>query len=121
MSLDERTWTPVKCDTPPVNGGKNVFEGWATFRTRFDHLGARRVLRCEAVGDYYKILIGGVHMGEAGDRTSAWDGTRDVPRNFGVDLSRGTHELVVHVRDWRAAGGMVGPRSLATDLDERVF
>ncbi len=121
MSLDERTWTPVKCDTPLVNGGKNVFEGWATFRTRFDYPGGQRVLRCEAVGDYYEILIDGVPMGEAGNRTGTWDGTRDVPRNFEVDLSRGTHELVVHVRDWRAAGGMVGPVYLATDLDERIF
>lgn len=98
MSLDERTWSPVKCDTPLVNGGKNVFEGWATFRTRFDYPGGQRVLCCAAVGDHYEILIDGGHMGEAGNRTGTWDGTRDVPRNFEVDLSRGTHELVVHVR-----------------------
>ena len=62
------TWSPVKCDTPLVNGGKNVFEGWATFRTWFDYPGGQRVLRCEAVGDYYEILIDGVHLGEAGNR-----------------------------------------------------
>ena len=64
MPLDERTWTPVKCNTPLVNDGKNVFEGWATFRTRFDYPGGERVLRCEAVGDHYKILIDDVRLGE---------------------------------------------------------
>ena len=78
-------------------------------------------MRCEAAGDYYEILINGVRMGEASNRTGTWDGTRDVPRNFEVDLSPGTHEIVFRVRDWRAAGAMVGPVYLATDLDERIF
>ena len=121
MSLDGRTWTPVKCDTPLVNRGRNVFEGWATFRTCVDYPGGERVLRCEAVGDYYEILINGEHFAEAGPRTGTWDGTRDVPRDFDVSLPSGRDELTFRVRDWRGAGGMVGPVYFATDLDERVF
>jgi hypothetical protein len=44
-----------------------------------------------------------------------------VPRNFELDLAAGEHEIVFRVRDWRAAGGMVGPVYLARDLSERVF
>ncbi len=121
MSLDGREWIAVKCDTPLVNRGRNVFEGWATFRTRFEYPGGRRVLRCEAVGDYYEIFLDGRRFAEAGPREGTWDGTRDIPRNFDVDLPAGYHEIVFRVRDWRGGGGMVGPVYLATDLNERTF
>jgi len=122
-ALDDprRTWVRVKCDTPLVNRGANVFEGWATFRTQVDYPGGKRVLRCEAVGDYYEIFIDGQRFAEAGPRRGTWDGTRDIPREFELDLPAGRHEFVFRVRDWRAAGGMVGPVFLAGDLTERVF
>jgi hypothetical protein len=121
MSLDDRTWIDVKCDTPLVNGGRNVFEGWATFRTQFDYPGGKRTLRCEAVCDYYEFFIDGHRIAEAGPRNGTWDGTRDVPRNYELDLSPGHHKIEFQVRDWRAAGGMVGPVYIAGDLNERVF
>ncbi|HEY3243275.1 MAG TPA: hypothetical protein VGM03_07980 [Phycisphaerae bacterium] len=121
MSFDETHWTPIKCDTPLVNGGANVFEGWATFRTPVNYLGGPRILRCEAVGDYYEVFIDGQRLGEAGPREGTWDGTRDIPRNFDISLSPGAHEFVFRLRDWRAAGGLVGPVYLTTNLDERIF
>ena len=121
MSFDGRRWQPVKCDTPLVNRGRNVFEGWATFRTRVDYPGGRRILRCEAVGDYYEVLVDGRSLGEAGPRHGTWDGTRDIPRNFDVDLPAGYHDFVFRVRDWRGGGGMVGPVYMATNLHERIF
>ena len=121
MSFDGKTWTPIKCDTPLVNGGRNVFEGWATFRSHVTYPGGPRILRCESVGDYYEIFIDGDRLADAGPRNGTWDGTRDIPRNFDVDLPAGRHLIEFHVRDWRAAGGMVGPVYFATDLGERVF
>ena len=121
MSRDGESWSAVKCDTPLVNEGRNVFEGWATFRAVFDYPGGGRTLRCEAVGDYYQVSIDDVVIGEAGNRDGTWDGTRDIPREFLVQLAPGTHEIVFRVRDWRAAGGMVGPVYLAEDVNERVF
>ena len=121
MSIDGQEPVAVKCDEPLVNHGRNVFEGWATFRTWFDYPGGRRILRCEAVGDYYEFSIDGRRIGEAGPREGTWDGTRDIPREFEVDLEPGRHEIVFRVRDWRGAGGMVGPVYFATDLTERVF
>lgn len=122
LSLDgERTWLPVRSDTPLVNRGANVFEGWASFRTRFTHAGGRRTLRCEAVGDYYEFFVDHRWMGEAGPRAGTWDGVRDVPREFELDLTAGEHELLFRVRDWRGGGGMVGPVYLATDLRERIL
>ena len=44
-------WWGVKCDTPLVNRGANVFEGAAWFRARVQYPGGQRVLRCEAVGE----------------------------------------------------------------------
>lgn len=121
MSLDEREWYQVKCDTPLVNRGRNIFEGWATFRTRIDYPGGKRVLRCESVGDYYEIFIDGRRIGEAGPRHGTWDGTRDIPRNFEVSMPAGRCEIVFRVRDWRGAGGMIGPVYFATDLSERIL
>lgn len=122
LSLDEgNAWAQVKCDTPLVNHGRNVFEGRATFRTRFDYPGGRMTLRCEAVGDYFELLIDGVRLAEAGPKDGTWDGTRDVPREYPIDLPAGVHDMVFHVRDWRGAGGMVGPVFLARDLSERIF
>lgn len=121
MSLDGQSWTFVKCDTPLVNQGRNMFEGRATFRTRIDYPGGRRVLRCECVGDWFEVLIDARRIGEAGPRDGTWDGTRDVPREFEIDAPPGEMEIVFHVRDWRAGGGMVGPVFFATDLSERIF
>jgi len=121
MSADGRTWTGVKCDTPLVNRGANVFEGHATFRTRFQYPGGRRTLRCEAVADYYEFFIDGERIGEAGPRDGTWDGTRDVPREWELDLSAGEHDIEFRVRDWRGAGGLVGPVFFASDLDERIY
>jgi len=121
MSLDGHHWGAVKCDTPLVNRGRNIFEGWATFRTRVEYPGGERILRCEAVGDYYELLIDGRRIGEAGPRDGTWDGTRDIPRDFAVSLAPGYHEVVFHVRDWRGGGGMVGPVYFAEDLEQRIF
>jgi hypothetical protein len=82
MSLDGRTFRPVKCDTPLVNRGANIFEGWATFRTGLLYPGGRRILHCEAVGDYYEIRIDGQGFAEVGPREACWDSTRDIPRDF---------------------------------------
>jgi hypothetical protein len=73
------------------------------------------------VGDAYEIYIDGAFVGEAGPRVATWDGTRDVPRNFNVSLAPGSHDILMRVRDWRGAGGMVGPMYFARDLDERIF
>jgi hypothetical protein len=121
MSTDGRNFWPIKCDTPLVNRGRNMFEGYAFFRTRFQYTGGDSVLRCESVGDYYEIFIDGDYLGEAGPRVGTWDGTRDIPRNFSVSLSPGIHDIYMRVRDWRGAGGMVGPVYFARDLDERIF
>lgn len=121
MSTDGAQWQPIKCDTPLVNGGRNMFEGYALFRARFEYPGGDSILRCEAVGDAYEIYIDGGFVGEAGPRVATWDGTRDIPRNFNVSLQPGTHDILMRVRDWRAAGGMVGPVYFARDLDERIF
>lgn len=117
----ETVWTPIKCDTPLVNRGANVFEGAAWFRTRVDYPGGKQILRCEAVGDFYEVFIDGVSFGEFGPRHGTWDGTRDIPRNISVDLPAGSHELLIFARDWRGAGGMVGPVYFAADLSERIF
>lgn len=121
MSVDGERWIDVKADTALVNGGRNIFEGWARFRTTFDYPGGPRTLRCETVGDYFECLIDGVFVGEAGPRNATWDGTRDVPREFAVDLSPGRHEIEFFVRDWRGGGGMIGPVFFAGDLTERVY
>lgn len=114
-------WSALKCDTPLVNRGANVFEGPAWFRTRVEYPGGRRTLRCEAVGDFWELFIDGVSFGAFGPRQGTWDGTRDVPRNIEVELAAGGHELLFFVRDWRGAGGMVGPVYFAADLNERIF
>jgi hypothetical protein len=121
MSTDGATWWPIKCDTPLVNRGRNMFEGYAFFRTRFQYPGSDSILRCEAVGDFYELFIDGDYIGEAGPRVGTWDGTRDIPRDFPVSLSAGIHDIYMRVRDWRGAGGMVGPVYFARDLDERIF
>ena len=121
MSLDDQTWIPIKCDTLLVNRGRNLFEGWATFRTRVAYPGGKRILRCESVGDYYEIYIDGERIGQAGPRDGTWDGARDIPHNFDVELPPGEREILFRVRDWRAAGGMVGPVYFADNLEERIF
>ena len=121
MSLDGAAWTPVLCDTPLVNRGANMYEGWATFRTRIEYPGGRRTLRCEAVGDAYDILLNGEPFASAGLREATWDSVRDHPQQFLLDLPAGSVDIAFHVRDWRGGGGMVGPVFLATDLGERVF
>jgi hypothetical protein len=114
-------WTHVRCDTPLVNEGRTIFEGWALFRARFDYLGGSRILRCESVADYFELFIDGQRLAEYGPRHGTWDGTRDIARDIPVDLAPGAHTIVFCVRDWRAAGGMVGPVFFASDLSERVL
>jgi len=112
---------PILCDTPLVNAGRNVFEGWAVFHTRFNYPGGRRTLRCEAVCDYFGLRIDGEFIAEAGPRDGTWDGTRDIPREYPLDLPPGEHEIESRVRDWRGAGGLVGPVYIYQDFAERVF
>jgi hypothetical protein len=121
MSVDNATWIDVRCDTALVNEGRNIFEGWATFRTSFEYPGGEMTLRCETVGDYFECFIDGRPFAEAGPRDGTWDGTRDVPRDFPLLLDAGTHDIVFHVRDWRGGGGMIGPVFIACDLSERIF
>jgi hypothetical protein len=122
MEREDGSRVRVVCDTPLVNRGRNVFEGWATFRTEVDLQGGDPwTLHCEAVGDYYEVRIDGKTRGEAGNRTGTWDGTRDVPREFPLELAPGRHRFELRVRDWRAAGGVVGPVYLLQDPTERIF
>jgi len=121
MRLPGGDWTPTRCDTPLANRGANVFEGWAAFRTRWQHPGGAWKLFCAAVGDYYELYVDGERIATAGPRDGTWDGTRDIPRVFDLDLPAGYHAIEFLVRDWRGAGGLVGPVYLATDLNERIF
>ncbi len=121
MSTDGLRWVAVVCDTPLVNRGVTMFEGRATFRTRFSYPGGASTLRLEAVGDWFEVLLNGRVLGEFGPRDGTWDGTRDIPREIPVRLAAREHEMVIHVRDWRAGGGLVGPIYLFTNPDERVF
>ncbi|MBI1872133.1 hypothetical protein HYS10_01805, partial [Candidatus Collierbacteria bacterium] len=115
MSQDKKLWLPVKCDTPLVNHGRNVYLGLATFRTSFIYPGGEMILRAESIGDQYQIEIDGQHVG-LGHR-----GTRDVAKSFRVSMSPGQHEIIFQVRDWQAAGGLVGPVYFTTDLNQRIF
>lgn len=115
MTQDGKLWFPIKCDTPLVNHGKNVYEGWATFRTSFAYPGGEMILQTESVGDQYRIEIDGQLIG-VGSR-----GVRDIPKSFPVSLFAGDHDIVFQVRDWQAAGGMVGPVYFTTDLNQRIF
>ncbi|MCB9854527.1 MAG: hypothetical protein H6818_02485 [Phycisphaerales bacterium] len=121
MSVDGEAWIDVKCDTALVNEGRNIFEGWATFRTQFDYPGGEMTLRCETVGDYFECLIDGKSFAEAGPRDGTWDGTRDVPHDYPLSLAPGSHSIEFRVRDWRGGGGMIGPVYIARDLSERIF
>lgn len=117
MSLDGTTWIPVRADTPSVNQGRNVFDGWAVFRTIVEipesWQSRRVILHAEAVGDAYEV---------------AWDGGaigasvgRDTPRDFDLTATPGRHELRFRVRDARGAGGMVGPVYLTTTPNSMVL
>lgn len=94
-------------------GERCVYEGWRSFRARFDVPDAwheqEAVLRCEAVGDAYVVSIDGGEIARAGNLTGTWDGTRDQPREFPLRLTAGGHTIRIDARDWRANGGMVGP------------
>lgn len=114
-------WVAVKCDTPLVNAGRNVFEGAAWFRTRVAYPGGAYVLRCESVGDYWELRIDGRAIAGFGPRHGTWDGTRDIPRDVALDLPAGDYEFEFFVRDWRGAGSLVGPVYLGRDFSERVF
>lgn len=114
-------WVGVKCDTPLVNGGRNVFEGAAWFRTLLAYPGGAYVLRCESVGDYWELHVDGRLAAAFGPRHGTWDGTRDIPRDVPLDLPAGDHVIEMFVRDWRGAGGLVGPVYLRRDATERVF
>jgi hypothetical protein len=121
MSVDDTTWIDVKADTALINAGRNIFEGWATFKTQFEYPGGQMTLRCETVCDYYECWIDGTKFAEEGPRGGTWDGTRDVPRDYALQLPKGTHEIEFRVRDWRGGGGMIGPVYIASDLTERIY
>ena len=120
-SLDGRPWSPVQCDTRRPNRGRNVFEGWATSRTTFDDPGGRTVWPCGAVAGPFEIRLHARRFANVGPRAGSCDGARDVPRDLDVDLWAGPHDVVMRVRDCRAAGGGVGPTYLARYLSERIF
>jgi hypothetical protein len=125
MSLDGRSWTDVKCDTALANAGKNVYEGWALFRTSFEipdrWRGREAALRCETVGDAYVVAVDGREIGRAGNFTGVWDGTRDKPVEFPLSLEPGAHTISVKVRDWRGGGGMIGPVYFTRTPDSLIY
>jgi|GEM_PF-1738020 len=112
-SHDRTDAVKVVCDTPLVNAGRNVFEGWARFRARLvipeTWHEKEAILCCEAVGDAFIVTIGGREIGRSGNITGTWDGTRDRAQAFPVRLAPGEHEIAFDVRDWRGGGGLVGP------------
>jgi hypothetical protein len=115
MSLDGTSWTPVQADTPLANKGKNIFEGWATFRTNVEipgtWTGRKVILRAEAVGDAFEIFLDGKKFAEV---------TRES-RDFDFSATPGKHELRFRVQDRNAAGGMVGPVYLTTTPNSMVL
>ncbi len=118
---DASGWIDVRSDTPLMNAGRTMFEGWAEFQTTLDWEGGPAVLRCHTVGDYFEAFLDGRSLGEFGPRGGTWDGTRDIPRDIPLEPAPGAHTLTLHVRDWRAGGGIVGPIFLARSLDERIL
>ncbi len=94
-------------------GERIVYEGWKSFRARFDVPEAWHeeevVLRCEAVGDAFVVFVDDHKIAEAGNLTGTWNGTRDRPREFPLRLTAGGHTIRIDARDWRGNGGMVGP------------
>ena len=117
----EPGWVDVCSDTPLMNAGRTMFEGWAEFQTTLQSDAGPAVLRCHTVGDYFEAFLDDRPLGEFGPRDGTWDGTRDVPRDIPLNPAPGTHTLTLHVRDWRAGGGIVGPIFLARNLDERIL
>jgi hypothetical protein len=113
MSLDGGARVAVKCDTPLVNDGKTIYEGWASFRTSFEiperWRGCDLFLRCESVADAFLLFIDDRKIGGGGNPDATWDGTRDLPREFSLRLDVGAHEIRIDARDWRGGGGMIGP------------
>jgi hypothetical protein len=125
MSLDGRSWEAVKCGTALKNRGRNVYEGWALFRTSFEIPGSWRgreaVLRCEAVGDAFVVAVDDREIGRAGNLTGVFDGTRDKPVEFSLILEPGGHEIGVRARDWRGNGGMIGPVFFTRTPDSLIY
>jgi hypothetical protein len=115
----------VMTGTARVNKGRNVFEGWETFHGNVhvplpwrDH---RILLRAESVGDAYEIHVDGNRLLLAGHETGVQNGMRDRPQTFDVTgrLHPGTtHALTFRIRDWRGAGGLIGPVYLTTEDPE---
>jgi hypothetical protein len=117
MSLDGTAWTAVRADTPLANQGKNVYDGWATFRTNVEipesWRNRRVILHAEAVGDSYEVAWDGAEIGAS---TS-----RETPRDFDITATPGRHEIRFRARDGRGAGGMVGPVYLTTTPNSMVL
>lgn len=120
--------TFIVTGTPAVNAGANVFEGWRSFEgtvTIPEPWPGRVLLRTEAVGDAWRLHIDGHRVLAAGEEEGVLDGQRDTPRTF--DLSKRltpgrTHQLRWDIRDWRGAGGLVGPVYLTnSDPEARLI
>lgn len=94
-------------------GEPNHFEGFTQFDTKFalpeGWAGRDLVLRCEAVGDGYRLFVNDEAVAEAGNLRGTWDGCRDRPQEHALRLAPGRHCIRFLVKDWRGAGGMVGP------------
>ena len=125
IEIEGSDWIPVKCDTPLANGGTNVCEGFARLRAAFEYpqaLDQRKIqLVCEAVGDGFKIGIDGNTIGEAGNLTGTWDGTRDKPVAFPINLDSGLHEIEILAKDWRGGGVGVGPILLTATPESLLY
>jgi hypothetical protein len=94
-------------------GDPNHFEGFASFAAEFELppelAGRDLVLRCEGVGDGYRLWVDDRLVAEAGNMNGTWDGCRDRPQEHALRLTAGRHAIRFLVKDWRAGGGMVGP------------
>jgi len=125
FSFPEAAQTVTFSERKVTFGERIVFEGWRSFRARFDLPEAWHeqeiVLRCEAVGDAYVVRVDGDEIARAGNLTGTWDGTRDRPREFPLRLAAGGHTIRIDVRDWRANGGMVGPVWLTRTTASTVY
>ena len=111
----------VTTGTPRRTKGANVFEGWETFTAKVAvpaaWAGRPVLLRAEAVGDAYEVILDGERLLLAGDEHGVLAGMRDIPKTFDVTgrfRPGETHDVTFRVRDWRGGGGLVGPVYLTT-------
>ena len=111
----ESNGTEIVTGTLRRNQGRNAFCGFETFHGAVEIperlRGEKLFLRAEAMGDAYSIDVNGRRLIKAGDDEGVLDGQRDIRRTFDVTkwFPVGRHEITVRVRDWRGAGGLIGP------------